>query len=205
MIRSCDIPANGQLVQESVGAFKFFIIRNATNAFQYSFDAQTWRDGLKNDKDQPASNTGKVFFRASNATAATVTFETSQTPLQAQDTAQSNASTFALANLGIKVGAAAAGGLPACDANGYLQITDAMALLVSGKNAGRPRQTIIFSVSSGTLNVLTPDSGGGNNYVFMSIPAGQVIPLDSDTDWILSGAGGTAKVSVGQIFLNKGA
>ena len=42
-----------------------------------------------------------------------------------------------------------------------------------------------------------------DQFVFMTIPAGQVISLDSDTDWIVSGAGGLCKASIGQIFLNK--
>lgn len=140
-----------------------------------------------------------------NAVAVTVSFEVDDKPgtFVADNNSTSNASTFAIANLGIAVNAAVNGALPACDANGYLQITNGAFYLISGKSNGHTRQQIVFSVSAGSLNVLTPDSTlVGNQFVFMTIPAGQVISLDSDTDWIVSGAGGLCKASIGQIFLN---
>ena len=205
MNRTVNILATGEVQQETLGGYKYLAIRQASNAFQISFDGHSWRTASQNKSYGPLKDATYVFFKASNGLAATVTFEYGNDKVEAQDTAQSQASTFPVANLGIATGAAAVGILPACDANGYLQITNNMMLLVSGNNAGRPRQQIIFSVSSGSLNVLTPDSTAGVQYVFMTIPAGQVISLDSDTDWILSGVGGTCKASVGQIFLNRGA
>lgn len=196
-----NLQASGAVEIVATGTFNFLRILSATGAFQISFDGSHWKDSAKNNYYRQTAQ--RAYFRTVNGQSAAVVFASDLNEIAAQDTAQSQATTFVLANLGVPVGAAAGAVLPACDANGYLQITNNMMLLVSGKNAGRPRQTIVFSVSSGSLNVLTPDSTLGNQYVFMTIPAGQVIPLDSDTDWILSGAGGTAKVSVGQIFLNQ--
>lgn len=196
-----NLQASGAVETVATGTFNFLRILTATAAFQISFDGSHWKDAAKNNYYQ--QNSQRVYFRTVNGQAAAVVFASDLNEISAQDTAQSNAPTFALANLGVATGAAAGAVLPACDANGYLQITNNMMLLVSGMNNGRPRQSIVFSVSAGSLNVLTPDSTVGTQYVFMTIPAGQVILLDSSTDWILSGAGGTAKVSVGQIFLNQ--
>ncbi len=188
----------------ALGGYAYVIIRAATSPTEVSFDGQNWHTANLNDSFGPLQPQAKdIYFRAVNNIAATVTFDTSLSKLTPQSTAQSQASTFAVANLGIAVGAPVNGVLPACDANGYLQITNAALYYISGKSNGHSRQQIIFSVSSGSLNVLTPNSTlAGAQYVFMTIPAGQVISLDSDTDWIVSGAGGLCKASIGQIFLN---
>ena len=199
-----NVDATGSAQKLALGGFAFAIVRAATAPVEVSFDGQYWRAANQNDAFGPLTGAKDIYFRAVNNLPATVTFDVSDSKLTAQDTAQSLASTFAIANLGIPVNAAIAGALPACDANGYLQITNAAFYLISGKSNGHPRQQIVFSVSAGSLNVLTPDSTiGGSQFVFMTIPAGQVISLDSDTDWIVSGAGGLCKASIGQIFLNK--
>ena len=199
-----NVDATGAPQKLSLGGFAFAIVRASTAPVEVSFDGQYWRAANQNDAFGPLNGAKDIYFRAVNNLPATVTFDVSDSKLTAQDTAQSLASTFAIANLGIAVNAAVNGALPACDANGYLQITNAAFYLVSGKSNGHPRQQIVFSVSSGSLNVLTPDSQlAGAQFVFMTIPAGQVISLDSDTDWIVSGAGGLCKASIGQIFLNK--
>jgi hypothetical protein len=121
-------------------------------------------------------------------------------PYAPADNSQSNASSYAFGNLGVAVGAGAVGGLPACDANGFLQITNALALVVPGTNNGHRRQIITFSMSSSSpapLNLLD-----ANGCAYMTILAGQQIQLVTDATFTLSGAGGTAWVSVGQIFLN---
>ena len=199
-----NVDATGSPQKLALGGFVFAIIRTVTAPVEVSFDGQSWKSASQNDAYGPLVGAKDIQFRAVNGLPAVVTFDVSDTNFSQQDTAQSLASTFPLANLGIAVGAAIAGAVPACDANGYLQITNAALYLISGKNNGHPRQQIVFSVFSGSLNVLTPDSQlAGAQYVFMTIPAGQVISLDSDTDWLVSGAGGLCKASIGQIFLNK--
>ena len=116
----------------------------------------------------------------------------------ADDNAVASASTYAYGNLGVATGAGAAGGLPACDANGFLQITNGMALLVTGMNNGHRRQKITFSMAANSpapLNLLDLQ-----NKVFMTILAGQQIALVDDSAYTLSGAGNTAFVTVGQSF-----
>jgi hypothetical protein len=201
MTRSTDIAANGAIAQEVLGAFNFLYVLTATASFQISFDGNTWVDSGGNKKyDRTGKGSERVYFRAKNGVAATVTFDYDLSPISFQDTAQSNRATAALGNFGIATGAAAAGGKPACDANGYLQITNAMNLAVAGTNAsGQRRQVIIFSLATASpapLNVLDP-----NGFAFMTIAAGQTISLVTDSAFILSGAGGTAWATVGQIFL----
>jgi len=140
-------------------------------------------------------------FTNSNAVDVTVNFFVGDDPVafSPQDNSASNASSYSLGNLGIATSAGAAGGLPGCDANGFLQITDSMGLVVSGSNNGHRRQQIFFSTkstSAAPLNVLD-----ANGFAFMTIPAGQVITILTDSTYILSGAGGIASVTVGQIFL----
>lgn len=141
------------------------------------------------------------FFNAS-AVDVTVSFYVGDAAVlfSPQDNQQASASTYVYGNLGIATGAGAAGGNPACDGNGFLQITNAMALPVPGTNNGHRRQTITFALSGqspASLNVL--DASGR---AFMTILAGQQIALDTDAALVLSGAGGTAWVTVGQIFLS---
>lgn len=141
-------------------------------------------------------------FFNSAAVDVTVTFYTGDEAVlfSPADNQQAAASTYVFGNLGIATSAGAAGGNPACDANGFLQITNAMALSVAGTNNGHRRQTVTLSMSSqspASLNIL--DSGGR---AFMTILSGQQIALDTDATLVLSGAGGTAWVTVGQIFLS---
>ena len=109
--------------------------------------------------------------------------------------------TYALGNLGIPVSSAAGAvftGSPQCDANGFLYITNAMQLVIPGSNNGHRRQKITFSVSTASpsaLNLLD-----ANGLVYMTIFAGQQIALQEDSVFQLSGAGGTAWVTVGQTF-----
>ena len=132
------------------------------------------------------------------------------------DNSVSAAATFVYGNLGVAVGQgvnAAYAGSPACDALGYLAISNAANLLipsvgVRGKAQGHRRQAIIFTLAATgyivpatglatvSLNVL--DSSG---FVVMTIPPGGIIQISSDSDLSVSGAGGACGVSIGQIFL----
>ena len=137
-----------------------------------------------------------------NAVAVTVTFSSGQHPASSQpaDNSVSNASHTALGNLTVATGGPAAGGLPACDANGYLQITTAMNLLVPGTNNGHRRQLITFDVSPNSpKSLLVQDANG---CVLQNIPAGQARQMVTDAPLYLSGNGATAWAVIGQIFLN---
>jgi len=117
----------------------------------------------------------------------------------------SQASTYLYGNLGIAVSAAAITGpppVPACDAYGYLQITNAMNLAISGIDRfGKLRQTITFSVSPTSPAPLNILDAYGNP--FMTISAGQQIALNTNSTLVVSGATGTAAVTIGQIFLQQ--
>lgn len=125
-------------------------------------------------------------------------------PYAPADNSASNAKSVLLGNLGIATGAAAANGNPACDGAGYLQVTNAMYLLVSGTRNGARRQVLYLSVSPTSavgLNVLDSNSSGAAQYAGITLAPGSQIELLTDSDVILSGNGGTAAVTVGQIFL----
>ena len=150
----------------------------------------------------PMDGQKNIGLKNGNAVAVTVSFEVDDKPgtFVADDNSTSNATNYAFGNLGIATGAGASGGLPACDANGFLQVTNGMNLAVSGTNNGHRRQILTFSLSGSSpaaLNVLD-----ANGLAFMTILAGQQIALVTDAAFTISGAGGTAWVTVGQIFLN---
>ena len=97
------------------------------------------------------------------------------------------------------MGAPAAGGNPACSALGFLQITDGMLLKVPGVKDGKRRLDVTFCLQTGSafnLNVL--DATGK---AFMTIPPGATVQKVMDADFFVSGAGGTAAVTIGQVFL----
>ena len=198
MNRTTQVPASGSPVQETLGGFKYFIIRSATAAVQVSFDGNVWHDAEPNDLLNP-TDASRVYLRSTNSVAATVVFSYSKTPLSVQDTATSSASVTPQGNLGIANGAAAANGLPACDANGFLSITNGMLLKLAGTSpTGNRRQILILSVSANgaALQVLISATVG-----FMSIAPGSSFPLVTDSDFYISGSGGTAKVTIGEFYL----
>jgi hypothetical protein len=193
--------ANGSPEKRALGAYTYVIIRSASAAAQVSFDGQAWQTANQNDSYGPLSpQPANIYFRSTAGVATTVTFSFGDSKMSQQPAAQSNASTGAVGNLGIANGTAAANGNPQCDANSLLYITNNMALAVPGVNAaGNRRQIIIFSVpnnSPAPLQVMD-----ANGFGFMTIPAGTVIPLVTDSAFILSGSGGTAYCTIGQMLL----
>jgi len=193
-----NLTADGSVQAVATGTFNFLRVLSDTAAFQISFDGNTWKDAAKNNYFKQTAS--RVYFRTVNGAASAVVFACDAKEIQAQDTAQSNSPTNAVGNLGIANGTAAGNGNPQCDNNSYLYITNAMALNVPGVNAaGNRRQIIIFSVpttSPAPLQVLDANGNG-----FMTIPAGTVIPLVTDATFILSGAGGVAYCTIGQMYL----
>ena len=197
-------PANGTPTKLALGSFVFAVICSATNSPEVSFNGETWQPAKQNAAFGPLPpGTGNIFFRATNGVDSTVTFTVGETKTDQQDTSQSQAPTSAAGNLGIANGAAAAGALPACDANGFLQITNGMLLKVPGtSDSGNRRQILILSVSANgaALQVLVSATVG-----FMSIAPGATFPLVSDADFYISGSGGTAKVTIGEFYLKNNA
>ena len=126
------------------------------------------------------------------------------------DNSTNNAKSYLWGNLGIKTNAGASStfvGAPACDANGFLQITNAMYLLVSGNRNGARRQVLTLSVDPNAafaLNVLDPNSGPGGEFAAITLAKGSQIELLTDSDGVLSasGVGLFVGVTIGQIFLS---
>lgn len=122
-------------------------------------------------------------------------------PFSPADNSASNAATYAVGNLGIANGAAAAGLNPACLGSGFLQITNGMFLRISNLDPvnGHRRQTIYFSVDpAAAFNLAILDISGNT---FMILSKGQQIQLTADSVFELSGIGGTVGVAIGQIYL----
>ena len=195
-----NLTADGLSQMLALGSYKFIVVRKLTGTAEISFDGQTWQAANQNDRfTMPEPLPNNIYFRATNAVAAVVNFIASLEPVSIQDTATSVAATEIFGNLGIATGAPAAGGFPACSALGFLQITDAMNLLVSGTRNGKRRLDVTFCVKTGSannLNVLDL-----NGLAFMTIPPGATVQKVMDADFKLSGAGGLAEVTVGQVFL----
>ncbi len=194
MNRTTQIPASGIPVTETLGTFKFLRIRSVTGAVQISFDANAWVAANLNDQFSPAG-ASRVFFKTDGGVAVSY----GNTPFTAQDTSTSASTTEPQGNLGVVNGAVAANGLPACDGNGFLTVTNAMLLKVPGTNAkGNRRQILILAVSANgaALQVLIAPTVG-----FTSIAPGTTFPFVSDSDFYISGSGGDSKVTIGEFYL----
>ncbi len=196
-----NLTADGLPQNLALGAYKYVVLRNVQGTVEVSFDGQNWTIASQNDRfgafAEPLPS--RIYFRATNAVAGVVTFLSSLEPISIQDTATSVARTEIFGNLGIATGAWAAGANPACSAFGFLQITDAMSLPVLGTRNGKRRLDVTFCVKAGSafnLNVLDP-----TGKAFMTIPPGATIQKVMDADFNVSGAGGTAEVTIGQTFL----
>lgn len=101
-------------------------------------------------------------------------------------------------NLGVPDNTGAVGGLPACDINGHLVITDGMNLLVPGVRNGQRRSSIIIRVASDSAYTLKITGSIGTTFLHMI--AKDIIKLDVDDDLIFSGINGPATCTIGQIF-----
>lgn len=194
-----NIIAGGSPEVVATGSQKHLLIRSATAAFQISFDGSSWKDSGKNESYTQSFE--RVYFRTSGV-ACNIVFSCDSNPIAAQDTAQSSASTVPQGNLNIPNGSAAGAafaGSPACDANGFLTVTNAMLLKVPGVNAqGNRRQILILAVSANgaALQVLASPTTG-----FTSIAPGTTFPVVSDSDFYISGSGGNSLVTIGEFYL----
>ena len=202
MNRTTQVPASGQPVQETLGAYKFLRIRSTTGTVQFSFDGNDWQTANLNDQFNAPAGTDRIYFKSPNGVALAVTFSYGNTSFTAQDTSSSASSTIPQGNLNIpnsSAAGAAFAGSPACDGNGFLTVTNAMLLKVPGTNAqGNRRQIVIIAVSANgaALQVLVSPTVG-----FTSIAPGTTFPFVSDSDFYISGSGGNSLVTIGEFYL----
>lgn len=125
---------------------------------------------------------------------------------------QSNSKSLIVGNLGVVSSGSSGYGQavttvpPIADNRGYLQVTDAMRLLVSGTRNGLRRQVLLISVDTAAthaLNVLDASSSlASGDCAALTLQPGAQVELLTDSDVIFSGAGGTVGVTIGQIFLS---
>lgn len=150
-----------------------------------------------------------LLFQNPASVAVTVVFAVGNEAMQfaPADNQQANAQTYLFGNCGVATSGSAAlansSGTTttvACDADGYLSIPNTPAIVVAGTNNGHRRQVIMFSVSQASSHSLNVQDSSGR--AVMTIAAGQQVVLITDSDLQISGAGGTALATVGQIFLS---
>ena len=84
-----DLPANGSVVSQPVGVFKYLIVRTAANPFQISFDGSYFEDAKQNDKWDKSSRIPayeKIYLRAKDGVGETVSLVFDTKPFSNQDT-----------------------------------------------------------------------------------------------------------------------
>jgi len=72
---------------------------------------------------------------------------------------------------------------------------------VSGTNNGHRRQLVTFTMAPATSYAYALNILDANGFSVMTMLPGQIIALPTDSDLYISGAGGTAGVTIGQMFL----
>ena len=191
------IPANGSKVELCAG--KVLTIKKSTLPIVavIGADSRTVKSGSIVDTGEFTV----VNFLNGNAVPVTLSYWIGEKKgdYTADDNSSANAGHYAFGNLGVAIGAAAANGLPACNANGFLQITNAMQITVSGVNNGHRRHLITINVDTNSPAPLNIVDVNGNN--FRTLQAGQDFALPTDATFVLSGAGGTANASIGELYL----
>lgn len=142
--------------------------------------------------------------QSTNSTTATVNFWVGDVPVNFSpaDNSTALAQTYAVGNLGIANGAAAAGPLPACNASGLLQIASNKTYAIANTDpaTGHRRQIVTFSIDPNatfTLAVMDP-----NGNTMMILQKGSQIQLVTDAPLLIQGVSGTVGVSIGQIYLS---
>jgi hypothetical protein len=82
------IPANGSVVTQLTGRFRYTFVRAASQPFQMSLNyGATWTTRRRNDRDEnlyPAVE--RILFRALNGVGSNVEIEASESPIAGQDT-----------------------------------------------------------------------------------------------------------------------
>jgi hypothetical protein len=199
MNRDIDIPASGAPVTTVLGVFKYLAIRSADVAFQISFDGAYWQNAKQNDrwdKRQQAPLLEKVFFKALNGLAATVTLDFDTRPLGAQDTAVQNVQTVVLCNGGqpglLNFPTAkekVTGNNWGIASNNAVNVVGSNAVKIPGTNNGRKRKTITFVWFAG-LPVVVTDANGLVFLYLGGAAAYQQYSFDVSDDFYVCGVGG---------------
>jgi hypothetical protein len=214
--------APGQATMQQT-AGKYLSIKNCGLPIVASFNGgqnETVFAGQVFDKSGMNGGQGFNYFSLTNtnAVAVTVSFFAGGSPVSYNpaDNSQSNAATFAFGNLGVAINGAAGSafaGSPQCDGYGYLQITNAMQLVIPnignvGPTIGHRRQVLTFTMapagtllSSGQTQQYSLNICDANGLAFMTIAPGAIVSLPYDATFIVSGVNGTVGVTIGQIFL----
>lgn len=79
------VKATGETEERSAGGFSYIYIRSATANFQISFDGNEWSDAHQNDNWGPITG-HRIYFRALNGAASTITADVGRKPFVTQDT-----------------------------------------------------------------------------------------------------------------------
>ncbi len=192
---------------------KYFKCLSMTGAFSVlteksSFDVISPGDGFG---DVNSDAFARLTFYNPGAVAITVKFYVGTQPCSIATTAiGANAATYLFGSLGITNGANAniakqGGGTQNVtnSAAGYCTIPNAVNVLIDNTNNGHRRQVLYLSIAPTTLssiglNVLDP-----NGLTIMTIPAGSPpVAIVSDSQVYVSGAGGPALVTIGEVYLS---
>lgn len=153
-----------------------------------------------------------LVFSNPNASAITigVWFGDKAVPFSPADNSSSNASTYLFGNCGIANSGNAnlpksGGGTTnvTCDANGYLSIANNVNVQIVNTNNGHRRQMLVLSIAASTVSAVPLNVLDNNLNTFMTIPPNSPpVALPTDSVVYLNGAGGAAKVTVGEMYLN---
>jgi hypothetical protein len=204
------IPA-GSCANDSTGG-KALTILKTTLPFNVSFNGGANVSATQGAGYTPPGGITNVLFTNPNAVAITVTYAIGDevakyTPA---DNSTAGATVYALGNCGIAN--SSNGNFPdyngstdsiTVDGNGYMAIGGTINAKISGTNNGHRRQMIIFSIASVATSAFALNVCDSNLNTLITIPAGSPpMALPFDGDLYVSGAGGTAKVTIGQFFLN---
>jgi hypothetical protein len=185
--RTINVLNDGSTAQVSVGLFAYLRIRNTTNTVQISFDGNTWSNARLNDQFGPVPNKpSRVYFRAFNGLATTVTFDYSTTPFTAQSTSQKEASTYFVGYRS----------LTAAQLNNTLLTAN---LITSGDNGHQRKQVILTTtVNGGQVTILSPAKD-----LIGYVVTGAPITIFSDGQFYAFSSAGAADLAVGETYYNE--
>lgn len=207
MNKTFSLNANGLVETLVTGGFQYLRIRKASVPFQLSFDQANWQDTSQNDSFGPMTG-NKVFLRAKDGLAASVTVLWGNKPFSAQDVTSSIVNTTALGNGGTgwylaTPVATRAGGTGFYDpADGVACNNIAAGLFFPGVSNGKKRKQIIIQNSTNFADVYVFDSSGG---LFMVVSKSTPpIAVETSAAFYVLSYGVAAKVVISETFFEDG-
>ena len=204
---SVTVAARATITENVTG--KFFTVISATSKLTVEINGV--RREVRAGSKISAGKFKRITFIETQGYANTVVYDAGDEEFQGEiQVSGANAASYMYGNCNIANSASAnlpnsAGGNTsvACTADGYLTFPNNANVLISSTNAGHRRQQIIFSIAPTTKGIYGVNVLDANQNTFMTIPAGSPpVALITDSDLYISGAGGNAYCSVGQVFLN---